>query len=445
MVRRYPSSRNGVCHLRESPQLPALSSQADSQYDVRAAEAARQGVMGTKLFGRPIDVHFSLPKDHDRDGPCDESKNNGSLLVTLSPQRPLDERELGMAAERYGAIKAIKPHGYPEQRVIEYYDSRAARDFHDQMNGQSFQGGTLRVEYVWDEGEVVNPDPVIADVEAQRFRGRDARPAPHERGRYAHGAKPYDRPERLGGGNRLEEARKVQDLLTSLGGAPGISSTPSSAPPGPPPPSDYWSRKPDNGYGPPPSHGSGYPPGPPPPPPGHGPPPPGHGPPPPPPHHGHGHGPPPPPPPGVRPPPGGPGYTPAGPPPPGGPPGGPPGYPPGPPGPPPPPPSSYPPSSQSSYPPPPSSYPPPSSGKSALPAQVLAMLQGQPPQPPQSSQPGYTPPSSQQPGYTPPSGGYQSGYNQQSSYAPPPPRPPQQHYDPKTGDVGSLLAMLNRG
>lgn len=390
-----------------------LPIEANPQFDVRAAEAARQGVMGTKLFGRPIDVHFSLPKDHDQDGPCDESKNNGSLLVTLTPPRPIDERELGMAAERYGAIKAIKQRGYPEQRVVEYYDSRAARDFHDQMSGQSFQGGTLRIEYVWDEGEVVNPDPITADVEAQRYRGRDARPAPHERGRYAHGAKPYDRPERMGGGNRLEEARKVQDLLTSLGGAPGVPNAPSSAPP--PPPSDYWSRKPDNGYGPP-GYG-GYPPGPPPP--GHGPP---HPTPPPPPHHHHG---PPLPPSAVRPPGGGPpGYTPAGPPPPG-----PPGYPPGPPGPPPPPPSSYPPSSQ--Y---PSSSYPPSSGKPALPAQVLEMLQGGP-----SSS--YTPPS-----------GYQSGYNPPSSYQPPqppqppaPPRPPQQHYDPKTGDVGSLLAMLNRG
>lgn len=365
--------------------------------------------MGTKLFGRPIDVHFSLPKDHDQDGPCDESKNNGSLLVTLTPPRPIDERELGMAAERYGAIKAIKPRGYPEQRVVEYYDSRAARDFHDQMSGQPFQGGTLRAEYVWDEGEVVNPDPVTADVEAQRFRGRDARPAPHERGRYAHGAKPYDRPERMGGGNRLEEARKVQDLLTSLGGAPGISNapgtsnTPPSAPPGPPPPSDYWGRKPEGDYGPPPGYG-GYPPGPPPPGP-IPPPPPAHGPPPP------HHGPPPPPPPHARPP----GYH---------------GWPPGPPGQRPPMPAGYPPPSQSYS---SSSYPPPSPGKPALPAQVLEMLQGGAP----SSS--YTPPSGY-PSYDPP-----PSYQPPAPPAPAPPRPPQQHYDPKTGDVGSLLAMLNRG
>jgi len=42
------------------------------------------------------------------------------------------------------------------RRIIEFYDSRAARDFHQRMNGRPFMSGTLQVEYLWDVGEVVN-------------------------------------------------------------------------------------------------------------------------------------------------------------------------------------------------------------------------------------------------------------------------------------------------
>lgn len=112
---------------------------------------------GYKQMGRPIDVHFGLPKEHDHDGPCDRSKNQGSLRVTLHPRRMLDERELGRIAEPFGAVKSIKTNGFQEQRILEYYDSRAAVDFHDRMNDQPFMDGRLDVEFIWDVGEVVNP------------------------------------------------------------------------------------------------------------------------------------------------------------------------------------------------------------------------------------------------------------------------------------------------
>ncbi|KLT44180.1 hypothetical protein CC85DRAFT_22688 [Cutaneotrichosporon oleaginosum] len=432
-------------------------------YDIRGAEAARREMHGTKIYGRAIDVHFGLPKEHDREGPCDQSKNQGTLLARIHPPRPLHPDEVGPVAEQSGAIKTIRDGRVPSEVMIEFYDSRAAVDFHARFANKPFGGGTLELDYMWDEGEIVNPDPVRADeVISSTFVTRRELLDREGRGhKYPQVPDQYDNkrgqspPRRYGGGgryndapthamrppvqdpHRLEEARKVQNLLATLGSVPSLGSGAPPNPQGPPPPGP--------GYGGPPP-----PPGPPPDPrrssysgPPSGPPP----------------GPPPRPPP-MR-------------------------YPPGPP--PPsyssaPPPShspSYPPPS-SSYPlsnyppaPPPASYPPqhsppapapsyappysPVASSTPLPSQVLAMLQPQ-----QSGQQGYqsSPPAQsydQRQAYnaSPPQQGYQStpGYGGAPDYRPPRPQPgynsqppqQQQGYDPKTGsDVSSLLAMLNR-
>lgn len=112
---------------------------------------------GTKIYSRAIDVHFGLPKEHDREGPCDRTKNQGSILSTLRPPRPINTNELGGVAELSGAIKSIRDTAYPEQKLVEFYDSRAAVDYYDRMNGQAFMGGHLDLQFVWDEGEIVNP------------------------------------------------------------------------------------------------------------------------------------------------------------------------------------------------------------------------------------------------------------------------------------------------
>lgn len=112
---------------------------------------------GTKIYGRPIDVHFGLPKEHDREGPCDRTKNQGTLLATIHPPQPLHPDDLGRVAEQSGAIQDIRDGQYPEEKIVEFYDSRAAIDFYDRMSGKVFMGGNLEVRFLWDEGQVVNP------------------------------------------------------------------------------------------------------------------------------------------------------------------------------------------------------------------------------------------------------------------------------------------------
>ncbi|BEJ11995.1 hypothetical protein CspHIS471_0204550 [Cutaneotrichosporon sp. HIS471] len=456
-------------------------------FDVRGAEAGRREMHGTKIYGRAIDVHFGLPKEHDREGPCDQSKNQGSLLASIHPPRPMQPDELGPVAEQSGAIKSIRDGNHPAEKIVEFYDSRAAVDFHDRMASRPFGGGTLDLQYIWDDGEVVNPDPVRADaVISSTFVNRrellDREGRSHEYPELFPDRYPERRgqspPRRYGGGGggggryndappthpppsqqdpgRLEEARKVQNLLASLGSVPAINSGGGPDVRGPPPPR--------SGYGGP------HPPGPPPDPrrDSYSGPPPGA----PPMNYLPGPSPVPyssasyPPHSSSYPPPTS-SYTPSN-------------YPPGPP------PNSYPPpapASASSYPPPApaSSYPPPVPASSyppqhsppapvpsyvpqhspvasntAVPSQVLAMLQPQ-----QHGQQGYNSnpsrqPYDQRPMYNapPPQQGYPpgSGYGSAPEYSPARPQPSygsqppqQQGYDPKNGgDVGSLLAMLNR-
>ena len=45
------------------------------------------------------------------------------------------------------------------QKIVEFFDSRGANLFHDQMNDKPFNGGTLEIKHVWDEPDSGVPPP----------------------------------------------------------------------------------------------------------------------------------------------------------------------------------------------------------------------------------------------------------------------------------------------
>ncbi|WVQ69401.1 uncharacterized protein L199_007618 [Kwoniella botswanensis] len=288
-------------------------------FDLRAAQRARDAMHSLKAGDRPIDVHYSLPRDKDLIGDCDREKNQGSILVFVHPPRVINEYELGRMCEQFGDVKTIKPGREPAEKIVEYYDSRGSALFYDKMSNQPFQGGTLELKFIWDEKEDALPPPPIAErgstnhpyrsgegpgygeVRGGRhsqpppppahgardprarspIRGGDRRssygsnPNPPGPGRYGDGPPPVPPGE-----DRLEQARKVQQLLANLGG-PNPSGPPAPPPQGgfpargpmPPPPSTMNGPPPysprDTGYGPGPGPGpppsGNYRPGPPPP------------------------------------------------------------------------------------------------------------------------------------------------------------------------------------
>lgn len=124
-------------------------------FDLRAAERARDRLQGSEISGRPIDVHYSLPRD-DQKGQ-DREKNQqfqGTLQVTLrsSPSgQPIDDGEVRRKFQQFGDVKSVRPVGErPDSRYVEFYDTRACDDAFDRLRHQGLQDGVMDIVFAWD-------------------------------------------------------------------------------------------------------------------------------------------------------------------------------------------------------------------------------------------------------------------------------------------------------
>ncbi|TFK41933.1 hypothetical protein BDQ12DRAFT_696506 [Crucibulum laeve] len=127
-------------------------------FDLRAAERARERLQGSEISGRPIDVHYSLPRDDQRG--TDREKNQqlqGALQVTLrnSPSgQPIDDNEVKRKFQQFGDVKSVKPVGdRPDSRYVEFYDTRACDDAFDRLRHQGLQDGVMDIVFAWDVNE----------------------------------------------------------------------------------------------------------------------------------------------------------------------------------------------------------------------------------------------------------------------------------------------------
>ncbi|KAG8219409.1 hypothetical protein J3R82DRAFT_331, partial [Butyriboletus roseoflavus] len=225
-------------------------------YDLRAAERARERLQGSEIGGRPIDVHYSLPRDDQKQG-GDREKNQqyqGCLIVTLKDSRQIiDDNEVRRKFQQFGDVKSVMPVGdRADQRYVEYYDMRNCDEAFDRLRHQGLQDGTMDIIYAWEESEMTGP----ATQRGGRGGGRgyggdrggyggdrfDARPPYSAGGSYNEptsttttynqpppGLASSQTPE-----DRLEQARRVQQLLAALkqpqtGTAPPLPTQP--APP----------------------------------------------------------------------------------------------------------------------------------------------------------------------------------------------------------------------
>lgn len=125
-------------------------------YDLRAATMAKEKLQGTDVSGRPIDVHYSLPKDNELERRCDRDKNQATLLLSITgTHRVVSDGELRAKFEAYGEIRSIKPFkDSPHQRFIEYWDSRACEQAYDDLVDSPYLGGKLALKFSWDSGMV---------------------------------------------------------------------------------------------------------------------------------------------------------------------------------------------------------------------------------------------------------------------------------------------------
>ncbi|KAI0800785.1 hypothetical protein C8Q74DRAFT_1238731, partial [Fomes fomentarius] len=122
-------------------------------YDLRAAERARDRLQGSEISGRPIDVHYSLPRDDHGKG-ADRQRDQelqGNLIITLrnSPtNQPIDDNELRRKFQQFGDVKSVRPVGdRPDQHYVEYYDTRACQEAHDRLRHQGLQDGVMEIAF----------------------------------------------------------------------------------------------------------------------------------------------------------------------------------------------------------------------------------------------------------------------------------------------------------
>ncbi|KAJ6520258.1 hypothetical protein C8R45DRAFT_954485 [Mycena sanguinolenta] len=131
-------------------------------YDLRAAERARDRLQGSEISGRPIDVHYSLPRDdHSKGGGDKNQQLQGCLQVTLrsSPSgQPIDDNEVRHKFQQFGDVKSVKPVGdRPDSRYVEFYDTRACDEAYDRLRHQGLQDGVMDIVFAWDVNEGNGP------------------------------------------------------------------------------------------------------------------------------------------------------------------------------------------------------------------------------------------------------------------------------------------------
>ncbi|EGO31131.1 hypothetical protein SERLADRAFT_444710, partial [Serpula lacrymans var. lacrymans S7.9] len=129
-------------------------------YDLRAAERARDRLQGSEISGRPIDVHYSLPRDDQRQG-GDKNQLQGTVIVTLrnSPSgQPIDDNEVRRKFQQFGDVKSVRPIGdRGDQRYVEFYDIRACEESYDRLRHQGLQDGVMDIVFAWDVTEGNGP------------------------------------------------------------------------------------------------------------------------------------------------------------------------------------------------------------------------------------------------------------------------------------------------
>ncbi|CAK5280369.1 unnamed protein product [Mycena citricolor] len=212
-------------------------------FDLRSAERARDRLQGSEISGRPIDVHYSLPRDDQNKSERERSQElQGCLQVTLRSSvsnLPIDDNEVRIKFQQFGDVKAVKPvDNRSDSRYVEYYDMRACDEAFNRLRHQGLQDGVMDIVYAWDTTDTSSPHG------AEDRGGRGGRGAPRGRGR--------GRGRGGGGGYDEGGGRRPRDDDYGRGGRGGYG-----------PRGGYSNDRFDNrnsygsGYNPPPSSGGG--------------------------------------------------------------------------------------------------------------------------------------------------------------------------------------------
>eukprot|EP00027_Filamoeba_sp_ATCC50430_P018660 CAMPEP_0168572452 /NCGR_PEP_ID=MMETSP0413-20121227/17946_1 /TAXON_ID=136452 /ORGANISM="Filamoeba nolandi, Strain NC-AS-23-1" /LENGTH=331 /DNA_ID=CAMNT_0008605511 /DNA_START=97 /DNA_END=1093 /DNA_ORIENTATION=- len=120
-------------------------------FDSRDAERARKDLQDRKFNGRPVDVHYALPKDTD----AEQDENTGTLFVTVrNASSPPDNHEIRTFFEQWGQIREVA-----FQKFVEYYDLRDSEKAYTEAQDKSFQDGYFDIRYAFLQGSKDKKEP----------------------------------------------------------------------------------------------------------------------------------------------------------------------------------------------------------------------------------------------------------------------------------------------
>ncbi|KAH0795952.1 protein MEI2-like 3 isoform X2 [Histomonas meleagridis] len=113
-------------------------------YDLRDAMKAKKMKNGTTLHGNAIMVSYApLPKIDDPKKP----PNNGTIVVFHLPSG-INDQHIESSFGQFGEIRQIRgTPAKPNQRFIEYYDTRAAEAALNGLSGKFVMGSRVSIEF----------------------------------------------------------------------------------------------------------------------------------------------------------------------------------------------------------------------------------------------------------------------------------------------------------
>ncbi|KAJ3255394.1 hypothetical protein HK103_006313 [Boothiomyces macroporosus] len=130
-------------------------------YDIRSAVNSMAGLNNVEFKGRKADIHYSLPKEGDRE------QNQGSVNVELVGSRSdLLNQDLYEFMSKFGEIQSIRDvegsktehllsgtELTSRKKIVSFFDSRCCPLVLDQVPlNNKFKDGQLLVSQGWDEG-----------------------------------------------------------------------------------------------------------------------------------------------------------------------------------------------------------------------------------------------------------------------------------------------------
>ncbi|EKE40955.1 hypothetical protein ENUP19_0337G0010 [Entamoeba nuttalli] len=117
-------------------------------YDIRDAIKAHEELNKKEIGGRPIKIHYSLPKDNEINK-IDSLENHANLYVILRGfQKIPTNDEIFHYFEKFGEVSEVRDSADKITiKFIEYYDSRAAVKALESSNNAHWNEGTIEVKY----------------------------------------------------------------------------------------------------------------------------------------------------------------------------------------------------------------------------------------------------------------------------------------------------------